>query len=224
MIIKEVVDLSWKYTKNIKVFDGGEPLIIRKERDISEDGSTELTTMDSFCMHYGTHLDCPGHMIDGGFRVEDKPASYFVGKGRVVDCTAYGPEEKIGMEVLDSVDLEGIDFLLFYINWGLKFGTKKQYRDYPTLSVALASFLGSHQTLKGIGIETNNCDVVGDATFPVHRAFLGNNSKILMEALTNLDRLLDKTFLLVAAPLLVEGAEAGPCRAVALVEEQESKA
>ena len=67
-------------------------------------------------------------------------------------------------------------------------------------------------------MELNNYDVIGDTSFPIHRLLLGQNSKILLEALRNLDRLLGKRFLLVAAPLVFENAEGGPCRALALVE------
>lgn len=217
MFFKEVVDLSWKLTKDIKVYPGGEPLTIRKAGDTSKGDSSELSAMDGFCLHYGTHLDCPAHMVTGGFHCEDKPASYFIGNGKVIDCSAYGAGTKIGMEVLEGVNLENIDFLLFYTNWEKNFGTEQHYVDYPVLSLELAQFLGSHPTLKGFGIETNNCDVTGDESYQNHKALLGCNNKILFEALKNLKPLLGKDFILVAPPILVEGAEGGPCRAIALV-------
>ena len=104
-------------------------------------------------------------------------------------------------------------------NWEKNFGTDNHYVDYPVLSLELAQFLSNHPTLRGVGIETNNCDVTGDESYQIHKTLLGNNNKIIFEALKNLAPLVGKKFLMVAPPLLVEGAEGGPCRAIALVHE-----
>jgi len=219
MHYKKVVDLSWQYTQDIKLFPGAAPITIRKDGDTSKGDSTELSTIDGFCMHFGTHVDCPAHMVAGGFHVDDKPAEFFVGEGIALDCSAYGEGGKIGMEILDGVDLTGKDFVLFYIAWDEKFGTDEQYKNYPTLTLELARYLGALPGIRGIGIETNNIDVTGDQAFPNHKGYLGGNTKIIFEAMTNMQELLGKKFLLVAPPLNVRGAEGAPVRAIALVEE-----
>lgn len=215
----KVVDLSWQYTPDMKLFPGAEPITIRKEGDTSKGDSTELSTIDGFCLHFGTHVDCPAHMVANGFHVDDKPAEYFMGEGIVLDCSGYGEGGKIGMGILDGVDLTGKDFVLFYIAWDKKFGTDEQYKNYPTLTLELARYLGALPAIRGIGIETNNIDVTGDEAYPNHKNYLGKNNKIIFEAMTNMQELLGKKFLLVAPPLNVKGAEGAPVRAIALVEE-----
>ena len=218
MKISEVIDLSWRYGAETRLAPGSVPMQIRKSGCTANGDAMELTSVEHFCVHYGTHLDCPAHMIQGGFHIEDRPVGFFVGLGLVVDCSGYAPGTRIGPEILEGVCLDGVDFLLLYTGWAKKFGTDAQYGSYPLLSEALAQQLGAHPTLRGIGMELNNYDVIGDTSFPIHRLLLGQNSKILLEALRNLDRLLGKRFLLVAAPLVFENAEGGPCRALALVE------
>lgn len=214
----EVIDLSWRYGHETLPAVNGNPLSIRKVGCTADGDNIELTFIDSLCVHYGTHLDCPAHMVSGGFHLEDKPVSYFVGNGLAVDCSAYGAGSRIGREVLEGIDLNGIDFLLLYTGWADKFCTPEQYGDYPRLTEEFAEWLGTHPTLRGVGMELNNYDKIGDESYPIHRRLLGSNSKILLEALRNLDRLLGKRFLLIAAPLVIENAEGGPCRAIALVE------
>lgn len=215
----EVIDLSWRYGHETLPAVDVASLSIRKEGCTADGDKMELTFIDKLCVHYGTHLDCPAHMIGGGFHIEDKPVSFFVGNGLVIDCSAYAAGQRIGREILDGIDLDGIDFLLLYTGWANRFCTDEQFGDYPRLTEDFAEWLGQHPTLRGIGIEQNNYDKVGDDTFPIHRRLLGGNSKILLEALRNLDRLLGKRFLLIAAPLVIEDAEGGPCRAIALVTE-----
>jgi arylformamidase len=215
----KVVDLSWKFTQDIKTYPGAAPFTIRKEGNTDKGDPMELSTIDGFCLHFGTHIDCPSHMVGGGFHIDDKPAEFFVGEGIVLDCSAYGEGGKIGMEILNGVDLTGKDFVLFYIAWDKKFGTDKQYKNYPTLTPELARYLGKLPGIRGIGIETNNIDVTGDSSFPNHMNYLGPRTKIIFEAMTNMQELLGKKFLLVAPPLNVKDAEGSPVRAIALVEE-----
>jgi kynurenine formamidase len=212
----KVVDLSWKYTHKIRVFEGGIPPVIRKEGDTSAGDVLELTYIENFCMHYGTHLDCPGHFISGGFHVDDKPVSFYMGEGIVVDCSGYGEGTKYGMEVLDGVDLAGKDFVLFHINWAKNWDKPEQYGPYPVMTDEMARHMASLD-IKGIGVETNNVDTMGDTDFPIHTNFLKCNNKVLYEALTNLDLLVSKEFSFVGLPLNVQAGEGAPVRAVALV-------
>jgi kynurenine formamidase len=215
----KVIDLSWKYTNDIKLYPGAEPISIRTSTNPSKGDPVLLTTVDGFCAHFGTHVDCPAHMVSGGFRCDEKPAEFYIGEGTVIDCSAYKEGSKIGLEVIENIDLSGKDFVLFYIGWAKKFGTDEQYQDYPILSIELADFLGKDSTIRGIGIETNNVDRTGDESYPNHRALLSRNDKVIYEALTNLEQLIGKDFLFIGFPLNINKAEAGLVRAAALVKE-----
>ena len=213
----KVVDLSWKYTKDILVFEGGIPPAIRKEGNTSAGDVLELTYINNFCMHYGTHLDCPSHFIGGGFHCEDKSADFYMGKGVVIDCSGYKEGTKYGKEVLDGVDLSGKEFLLFYIDWAKNWNKPEQYGPYPVMTEQLAKYITSLADINGIGVETNCIDTTGDTGFPIHKCLLESNSKIIYEALTNLDQLLGKNFTFIGLPLNIELAEGAPVRAVAII-------
>ncbi len=215
----KVIDLSWKLSNDIKLFPGASPIQINKAINKDPVAETELTVIDSFCMHYGTHLDCPGHMVPGGFHVDDKPADYYTGNGIVIDCSHIKAGEKIPADILDGVDLSDKDYIFFYIAWAKNFGTDNQYVDYPVLSPELAKKIGGMKDIKGIGIETNNIDVTGDDSYQNHRGLLGNNDKVIYEAITNLELLLGKDFYFSGLPINVESGEGSVVRAVAYVQE-----
>ena len=112
MKISEVIDLSWRYGAETRLAPGSVPMQIRKSGCTANGDAMELTSVEHFCVHYGTHLDCPAHMIQGGFHIEDRPVGFFVGQGLVVDCSGYAPGTRIGPEILEGVCLDGVDFLL----------------------------------------------------------------------------------------------------------------
>lgn len=67
MKISEVIDLSWRYGAETRLAPGSVPMQIRKSGCTANGDAMELTSVEHFCVHYGTHLDCPAHMIQGGF-------------------------------------------------------------------------------------------------------------------------------------------------------------
>ena len=147
MKISEVIDLSWRYGAETRLAPGSVPMQIRKSGCTANGDAMELTSVEHFCVHYGTHLDCPAHMIQGGFHIEDRPVGFFVGQGLVVDCSGYAPGTRIGPEILEGVCLDGVDFLLLYTGWAKKFGTDAQYpscqRRLPSSSVHIPRFAAS---------------------------------------------------------------------------------
>ncbi len=213
----QVIDLSWKYTNDIRVFDGGIQPVIRKIGNTNAGDGLELTYIDNFCMHYGTHLDCPGHFIAGGFHVDDKPAGFFLGEGIVIDCSGYQEGMHYGMEVLNGVDLSNKQFVFFHINWAKNWDKPEQYGPYPVMTSELAQHLAGLDGIQGIGVETNNVDTTGDAEFPIHKAFLSCNNKVLYEAVTNLDLLIGMEFQFMGLPLNVDAGEGAPVRAIAIL-------
>lgn len=212
-----VIDLSWKYTNKIRVFDGGLQPVIRKEGNTNAGDELELTYIDNFCMHYGTHLDCPGHFIGGGFHVDDKPVDFFMGEGIVIDCSGYKEGTRYGMEVLSGIDLSNKQFVFFHINWAKNWDKPEQYGPYPVMTSELARYLAGLDGIQGIGVETNNVDTTGDTEFPIHKNFLSCNNKVLYEAITNLDLLIGKEFTFLGLPLNVDAGEGAPVRAVAIL-------
>ena len=72
---------------------------------------------------------------------------------------------------------------------------------------------------KGLGFDTIGIDPVAEMTLPRHKKLLGNGDMIIMENLTNLDKIGGGLFTLAALPLKYKEADGAPLRAVAIIEE-----
>ena len=70
---------------------------------------------------------------------------------------------------------------------------------------------------KGIGIDAISIDPIDSFELPMHRIVLGAGL-VIVENLTNLEQLIDRTFRFAALPLKYENADGAPVRAVALVD------
>ncbi len=88
------------------------------------------------------------------------------------------------------------------------------FTEYPDITTDAAEFLvecGVHL----VGVETGSVDFHPNET---HIVLLGNDV-LIIECLTNLDKIRSERFLFSAIPLNLEGLDGSPVRAVALVDE-----
>ncbi|MCK9995458.1 MAG: cyclase family protein [Candidatus Krumholzibacteria bacterium] len=163
--------------------------------------------------HVGTHIDVPLHFLAGEPGVDRLPVDGFVGKGVVIRAGKGESPGALGPEVCDGVDLTSVDFVLFDTGWGKHWGTDRYYRDWSFLSPELAELLAG-AGLKGVGLDTPSLDpfdgqVAHDICAPA--------GMINIENLANLAALPEEGFTLLVLPLKLEGTEASPVRAVAIV-------
>lgn len=165
--------------------------------------------------HSGTHVDAPSHFHPDGATLDEVPLERFAGPAVVVDCTAAGPRERIGAEVLEGHDLRPGAVVLF------RTGHDGDAFDHPFLDPAVARALLDAGVLT-LGIDALNVDPTpredaGRDAFPVHDVFLGAGG-VIAENLRNLDALPHGTFVTLL-PLSLPGCDGGPTRAVGFVGE-----
>jgi kynurenine formamidase len=103
---------------------------------------------------------------------------------------------------------------LIYTGWSRYWGTDKYFSDYPVLSPESTEWL-SRFKLKGIGLDVISADGADSQDFPIHKAFLKNDT-VIIENLKNLDLVPIDQFLFSCLPLKLEDADGSPVRAVAL--------
>ena len=72
---------------------------------------------------------------------------------------------------------------------------------------------------KGLGFDTIGIDPVSDMLLPRHRKLLGNRDIVIIENLTNLDKIGGGLFTFAALPLKYKDADGAPTRAVAILED-----
>lgn len=213
-----IVDLTQLITPTMPVYPGTEPPQLSVASTYEKDGFRE--TLLSFYSHTGTHMDAPFHLFGERTKLEELPVAQFVGKALVIPCRGYGAGEEIGMEVLAPVRelADEAEFLLFDTGWSANWGSADYFGDYPVISAEICRY-ALESGKKGLGFDTIGIDPIADAALTRHRLLLSNRDIVILENLTNLDKIGGGLFTLAALPMKYENADGAPVRAVAIVEE-----
>lgn len=174
---------------------------------------SHMSSSLEFGCHVGTHIDAPLHFLAGEPGVDRLPPDRFVGKGVVIRAGNGESPRVLGPEVCGGVDLAPVDFVLLDTGWDRHWGTERYYREWSYLSPELAELLAG-AGLKGVGLDTPSPDPLGGRAAHDICAPAG---LINIENLANLAALPREGFTLLVMPLKLEGTEASPVRAVAMV-------
>lgn len=213
--IMRLIDLTHPISPNMPVYPGTKPPIFITRGSIDDVGFLEKQI--TLCSHTGTHMDAPAHLIKGSKTLDLLPIEHFYGKAFLLDTTNI-KNKTIGIKELDPHQdtIKQVEFLLIYTGWSQYWGTEKYFSDYPVLSSETVDWL-SRFDLKGFGLDTISADRADTQDFYVHKALLQNNT-IIIENLTNLEKVPCKQFIFICFPLGFEKADGSPVRAVALIE------
>ena len=215
-----IIDLTRLLNAKISVYPDTVAPTFEVSNTVAKDGFTEMQmTMAS---HTGTHIDAPCHILQGARSLDQFPVDRFIGKAIVIPCRG---RNEISLEYLQTFEkkIAGVDFILFYTGWQEKWGTSGYFDDCPIPTGAAAQWLTKFN-LKGIGVDAFSLDsmitanTVTEENLPNHHILLGKEI-LLIENLTNLDKLPDCPFTFQCFPLKVENADGSPVRATAMIEE-----
>lgn len=162
----------------------------------------------------GTYVDSPFHRFADGIDLAELPLESLVNLAAVVvRATAVG-------RVIDAPQFHGIDLagkaVLVHTGWAQHWRTDQYFEGHPYLSESAAIYLRD-QGVALVGIDSYNIDDTRDGRRPVHTTLLGANIPIV-EHMTNLDCLPDRSFRFHAAPVKVKNFGTFPVRAYAVVE------
>jgi len=209
-----VVDLTQFIASDMPVYPGTEPPSITNATSIAVEGFAEkLLTMYS---HTGTHMDAPGHMLPGGWTLDQFPADTFVGTGLVIDLSLRSPGPIATRELETHAGrIERSDFVLFHTGWSLRWGAQEYYEDFPVLSAEAAQWLCGFR-LKGVGFDCISVDPVGASPMAIHHILLGHDM-VIVENLRGLDSLVGHEFMFACLPLKIRDSDGSPIRAVGII-------
>ena len=174
--------------------------------------------------HTGTHMDAPLHFIEGGQSIDEIPLETIVGEAAVVDLTDKGALATITAQDLEArgsaVQKGGI--VILRTDWWKRWETRAFYFEHPHLTRDACQWLLDHQVQT---VATDIPDIENPAEElppgtpgPLH-VLLMSEGVILVENLTNLDRLTREHVFLIALPLKIRGSEGSPARVIALEED-----
>jgi arylformamidase len=210
-----VVDLTHRIAPGMPVYPGTEPPVLEQANTVERNGFAE--TLLRMYSHTGTHIDAPGHMIDGAPFLDQLPVDRFVGSACVIDVSQ-AAAGRIDAERLDahSALAEGCGFVLLHTGWSRFWGDGRYFEGFPVLAADAAAWLAARR-LKGVGFDALSADPVGPPPYSNHMALFGAGL-ILIENLRGLEPLVGKRFVFSCLPLAYEHADGSPVRAVALLE------
>lgn len=214
----KIIDLTQAFNESISVYPGTLAPELEHSATVDKDGFAELklTTV----LHAGTHIDAPCHVYKGGKSLDQFPLEKFMGKAIVIPCK---DKKEITVDYLKTFKnkISEVNFILFYTGWQHKWKTEDYLASCPALTLEAAEWL-TYFKLDGIGFDAFSVDHVVAAekasqeTLPRHFILLGKEI-LLIENLTNLDKLPDTIFDFQCLPLKIEAADGSPVRAVAML-------
>ncbi len=165
-----------------------------------------------FTSHVGTHIDFPYHILQGGKSSADFELETFMGKGLRV---TYSLNDKNIIDEIDSkISMWGIPgFILICTHWDRYWGKPEYFVDFPLPGKEVFKYLASLK-LKGIGIDTASVDEIYSETLENHKILM-ENELVIIENMTNLNKLPDSIFNFFCFPLKLQKGNGSPVRAVA---------
>lgn len=166
----------------------------------------------SFQTSIGTYLDAPRHRHEGMGDIASLELSTLISPGVVIDARHCTPVRPLSVDDLPPAESLAGRALLINFGWDRHWGSERYY-EFPYVDrPGLQYLLDARISL--FGVDALNADCPQDLDRPAHTWFLKNNIHIV-ENLTGLDQLHDRSFRFFAIPLKVRDAAAFPIRAFA---------
>jgi len=182
-------------------------------------GQEERINMKYFSMsgHQGTHIDAPYHLNNEGVKLDEIPLNRFMGWCKVLDFTDkklgdhYNPDDFIKKNVQKG------DNILIHTGWDKffdPFDEKYFNMDHPHFSEDAINWILDNK-IGILGMDTPSTD----PTLIDHPKIFKNREDfpIVIELLTNLDKIVDKEVYLIALPINVKEGDGSWIRAVCFV-------
>jgi len=214
----KILDLTLTISDKIPTFPGSpKPNFIQWE-NLKDDGyNLELLFLSS---HTGTHLDAPYHFIENGLKIHE------IGLTRLVREAVLIMSKKKANQSITKNDIQEFEkkhgkipknsTVVFCTGWQKMLHNDSYFIKNPGLSEAAAKYLVSKKT-NLVGIDSPSIDFKGSRRFSVHHIFSKNNI-LIVENLTNLEKIKSSEFHFVVLPLKLKGVTGSPVRAIAFVE------
>lgn len=205
------IDLTMSFSQGM---DGYTVEIAKK---IEEDGWNARNL--HFYSHAGTHMDAPLHFGLKG-TIDEFTPKQLMGKAWVAHIPVKEPQRLLQVDDLGLIvsKFQAGDSLLLRTGWSEFVGQEKYRSELPRIGEELAHWCVDNQ-VKMLGVEPPSVADVNNLqeVTSIHQILLGGNV-IIIEGLTNLDKIEAEQVLLIALPLKIAGGDGSPARVIALEE------
>ncbi|AXT61209.1 cyclase family protein [Aquimarina sp. AD10] len=205
-----VVDLTVAYSNEINGFT------IQPSKTIETDGWN--ASMLSFYSHCGTHMDAPIHFDVTNQTIDQISISNCIGKAWIIDVRKVSAKGLLYSDHIQQNIKERFiagDSLIFWTNWSQHIHSPKYRDELPRISEELALWCLENK-VKMIGVEPPSVADVNniEEVTKIHQILL--KGVIIIEGLTNIDKLKSDCVELIALPLKITGGDGAPARVIAI--------
>jgi len=168
--------------------------------------------------HVGTHIEFPYHHLKNGKSAADYPLERMVGDAVLLDFSHKKKDEEITRrEIVDlQADIRKGDICVIRTGMDTLWKTDKAH-DRPVLAIEAAEYLVREIGIHCIATDATGLEVRGRDDQPVHE-ILFHNDVAMVESLKDLDKIRSKRFTMIMLPLMIEGMDSCPIRAIAIEE------
>jgi kynurenine formamidase len=220
-----IVDLSFPIRPHFRWKAEGERVRAHVRGDLFQ------STVMTISCHAYTHVDAPIHFLPGDRDMAGMPLDRWIGPAAVVDLTHLGDNGEVSAAELErhAGHVEPGDIVLLRTDWPRKVdvSSEKFWKDAPWTGQSGCDWLVARR-VKAVGYDYppdysvrtsifSPSTTVTRAECPTHNTFFPAGI-VVIEYLTNLDRIGAARCRFMALPLKIEGADGSPVRAVAMVD------
>ena len=214
----KIIDNTLTISEKISTFPGSpKPHFIEWET-ISRDGyNLELLFMSS---HTGTHIDAPFHFVKNGKKIHEIPPERLVNEAILIKIRKKPNEAILKTDIQKFEKKFGAiqvgETVIFWTGWQKNLEKDIYFTKNPGLSISAAKYLVSKK-INLVGIDSPSIDLGKDSKFSVHH-ILAKNNILIVENLSNLDKIKPMKFHLITVPLKLKNATGSPIRAFGFVD------
>lgn len=212
----KLVDLTLTISPSIPTFPGSPNPQFILWSNLEENGyNLELLFFSS---HTGTHLDAPYHFVKNGAKIHQIPLGRLLGNCILIKIKK-GKNQAITKNDLISYERKNGNIpkyssVIFHTEWQKNLNNDSYFINNPGLSESAARYLVSKK-INLVGIDSPSIDLGRDQTFSVHK-ILAKNNILIVENLSNLNKISSKQFEFVILPLKLQDATGSPVRALGI--------
>lgn len=214
----KVIDLTLTISEQIPTFPGSpQPNFINWET-LEKDGyNLELLFLSS---HTGTHIDAPYHFLKDGQKIHQIVTRRLVTEAILIKIRK-GANQSITKDDIQKFErkygkIDDGSTVIFHTGWQKNLKKESYFLRNPGLAVSAAKYLASKK-VNLVGIDSPSIDLGKDSKFSVHH-ILAKNGILIVENLSNLEKINSEMFHLIVAPLKLKNATGSPVRAMALTD------
>ena len=225
-----IIHLSHIINNNIPQWQGDPPVKFTPVAQIETHGYflRELTIGE----HSATHMNAPVSFYKDGASIDQYPAESLLASAVVIDISTQAtinPDYTLSIsDILDWEQQHGKIphecVVLLNTGWSKKWHDASAFMcedangnmHFPGFGAEATKFLLRERQIAGVGIDTHGVDGGLDTTFTINRMVL-EKPRIVLENLTNLDKLPARGFKIVVAPLLLQKGSGSPVGVLAIL-------